>query len=147
MHNTFVPACIMFLVALLMGHAVFAGSCLVVLEDQVNGAVIQDRGKEQTLSANTRLSDCSQLTLRRGVIHVLYESPDGEVKRQTCKDPNKPCRVDGSTGTSFLEMLLKSVTYQSVPGGKKMDKDVSRLPGIPHGKILSIDRATTRKPV
>jgi hypothetical protein len=28
-----------------------------------------------------------------------------------------------------------------VTGGKKMDKDVSRLPGIPHRKVFSIDRA------
>jgi hypothetical protein len=143
MHNTFVPAFIVLLAALLTGQAVLAGPCLVVLEDQVSGAVIQDRGKEQTLSANTRLADCSQLTLKRGIIHVLYESQAGEVKRQTCKDPNKLCRIDASTGTSFLESLLKLVTYQSVPGGKKMDKDVSRLPGIPHGTVLSIDRATT----
>ena len=143
MHNTSVLASIVLLVALLMGQAVLAGPCLVVLEDQISGAVIQDRGKEQTLSANTRLADCSQLTLKRGIIHVLYESQAGEVKRQTCKDPNTPCRIDASTGTSFLESLLKLVTYQSVPGGKKMDKDVSRLPGIPHGTVLSMDRATT----
>jgi hypothetical protein len=143
MRNRVVTAAVVFLAALLAGRAALAASCLVVPEDPVNGAVIQDRGKEQALSASTRLADCSQLTLKRGVIHVLYESRDGEVKRQTCKDANKPCSVDGGTGTSFLESLLKLATYQSVPGGKKMDKDVSRLPGIPHGKVLSVERATT----
>jgi hypothetical protein len=143
MPSKFLPAAIVFFAALLTCKAVLAASCLVVPEDQANGAVILDRGKEQMLSARTLLPDCSQVTLRRGVIHVLYETQDGVGKRQTCKDLNKPCSVDAGTGTSFLETLLKLVTYQSVPGGKKMDKDVSRLPGIPHGKVLSIEKAAT----
>jgi hypothetical protein len=143
MYSRFVPASVVFLTALLTCKAVLAASCLVVPEDQTNGAVILNHGKEQMLSARTLLPDCSQVTLKRGVIHVLYETRDGEVKRQTCKDLNKPCHVDAGPGTAFLETLLKSVTYQRAPGGKKMDKDVSRLPGIPHGKVLSVEKAAT----
>jgi hypothetical protein len=138
MYGRFVLASIVFLAALLPCKALLAGSCLVDLEDQAKGAVIQIHGKEQALSTSTRVSDCSQLVLVRGMIHVLYETQNG-ITRKTCKDLNKPCSVDAGTWPSWLD----PATYQVASGGKKMDKDVSRLPGIPHGRVFSIERAAT----
>ncbi len=136
MHRRFGLAFMVFVAALLMGKAVLAGSCLVDVEDPTNTAVIRDHDKEQQLLGSKLLSDCSQLVLVRGIIHVLYETENG-ITRKTCKDLNKPCSVEAGTWPSWLD----PVTYQSGPGGKKMDKDVSRLPGIPHGTILSTERA------
>jgi hypothetical protein len=138
MHRRFIPASIAFFAVLLTCEALLAASCLVDLEDQANGAVIRDHGKEQQLLASKRFSDCSQLVLVRGMIHVLYENQNG-ITRKTCKEPNKPCSVESGTWPSWLDPS----TYQSGPGGKKMDKDVSRLPGIPHGRVFSLERAAT----
>src|SRR6266508_4874222 len=104
MHSRFILASTVFLGARLTSKALLASSCLVDLEDQAKGAVIQDHGKEQTLSASTRLSDCSQLVLVRGIIHVLYETQNG-ITRKTCKDVNKPCSVDAGTWPSWLDPL------------------------------------------
>jgi hypothetical protein len=116
---------------------VLAASCLIVPENQTNGAVILNQGKEQTLTAPTKLSDCSQLTLARGVIHVLYETQNGDIKRKTCKTPNTLCNVDSGS----LPSLFESATYKAV--GKQMDKEVSRLPGLPHGMVSNVERAAT----
>jgi hypothetical protein len=71
MHRRFIPASIAFFAVLLTCEALLAASCLVDLEDQANGAVIRDHGKEQQLLVSKRFSDCSQLVLVRGMIHVL----------------------------------------------------------------------------
>jgi hypothetical protein len=138
MHGRFIPASLVFLAVFLICKALQAASCLIDVEDQAKGAVIRDQGKEQTLSASTLLPDCSQLTLVRGTIHVLYETQQG-ITRKTCTAANQPCRVEAGTWPSWLD----SPQYQNLPGGKKMDKDMSRLPGIPHGKVFSIERAAT----
>jgi hypothetical protein len=72
------------------------------------------------------------------MIHVLYETPDG-VRRKTCKDAGQPCPVNVGAWPSWLDFFK----YQSGPGGKKMDKAVSRLPGIPYARVFSIERAAT----
>jgi hypothetical protein len=137
MPSRFIPPSLAFLAVLLACKVVLAASCLVVPEDQVKGAVILNQGKEQALTAHTKLSDCSQLTLARGVIHVLYETQNGEIKRQTCKAPNTPCSV----GAGSVPSLFESVTHKAV--GKQMDKEVSRLPGLPHGRVFNVERAAT----
>ena len=137
MYSRFVPPSIVFLAVLLTCKAVLAASCLVVPDNQVTGVVILNQGKEQALTAHTKLSDCSQLTLARGVIHVLYETKNGEIKRKTCKAPNTLCSVEAGS----LPSLFESATYKAV--GKQMDKEVSRLPGLPHGRVSNIERAAT----
>ena len=126
---------------LLLCKTVLAGPCMVVSDNPETGAVISERGTERVLTAKDQLSDCSQLILRRGTIHVLYQTPDGVVKRKTCTAPNTPCSVDAGADASFIETLRKLITYESRPGGKKMDKDVSRLAGIPYGRVFSRETA------
>jgi hypothetical protein len=138
MYSRFVLAAIGSLMVFFMSPPLLAASCLIAFEDHAKGAVILSHGKEQALTASTLLPDCSQLTLVRGIIHVLYETQEG-LTRKTCKDPNAPCRVEAGTSPSWLDPAQR----QSSWGGKKMDKDVSRLPGIPHGKVFSVESAST----
>lgn len=138
MPSRFVPAVLLSSTVLLVYTPLLAASCLVDLEDQAHGAIIRTHGKEQTLTASTLLPDCSQLMLVRGIIHVLYETEEG-LTRKTCKDPDTSCSVEAGTWPSWLDPAQR----QSVFGRKKMDKDVSRLPGIPHGKVFSVESAAT----
>jgi hypothetical protein len=67
MHSRFVLASIVFLAALLTCNALLAASCLADPEDQVKGADILNYREKQTLLASTRLPDCSQLAIVRGI--------------------------------------------------------------------------------
>jgi hypothetical protein len=130
----------MFLAMLLPSKAVLAApSCLVDPEPGRDTRIrIKDKEPDQPLSEKTPLPDCSQLKLVRGMIHVMYEQ-NGDLKHKVCKSANDPCSLDASTWPSWLD-IFKS---QSRPGGKRMDEDVSRLPGIPYGRVFSIEKAAT----
>jgi hypothetical protein len=69
---------------------------------------------------------------------VLYETADG-LQRQSCDKAGKPCVISAGKWPSWPDLVGTSIRA----GGKKMDEEVSRLPGIPHGKIFSIQRAAT----
>jgi hypothetical protein len=140
-----VPACLVFWAVVLTCKVLLAASCLVDPDPQAQDKDTRIRfddpkkpGPEEKLSKSERFSDCSHLKLEKGIIHVLYETPDG-VRRKTCKDAGQPCSVNAGTWPSFLDLFR----YQPRPGGKKMDAAVSRLPGIPYGKVFSIERAAT----
>jgi hypothetical protein len=139
MPSRYVPAFLVCLALLLTCRTLLAASCQVVLENPEAGAVLLNHGKELPLKDNaTQLSDCSQLTLVRGIVHVLYETQNG-VTRKTCKVSNTSCNVDAGKWPSWLDLFK----YQGRPGGKKMDEAVPRLPGIPYGKVFSLERAAT----
>jgi hypothetical protein len=110
-------------------------------------ASIKISKKETGLTKSEKFPDCSELVLLKGKIHVLYETPDG-LKRQTCevkkndtevnkKDEGKQCHVHAGKLPSWLDL----VAYQKSSAGKKMDETVSRLPGIPYGRVYNLERA------
>ena len=137
MYSKYVPASLMCLAVLLTCQTLLAASCLVD-PDSKNTRIKPDGKMVESLPTSKKFSDCSRLELVSGMIHVLYETPDG-LKRQTCKEAGQICPVTTGTWPSWLD----SFKPQSRPGGKKMDEEFSRLPGIPHGKVFSGERAAT----
>jgi len=140
-----VPALLVFLSIILTCGVLFAASCLVDPEPQPpnNDTWVRvDDPKhpvpQERLTESKRYSDCARLVLVKGIIHVLYETPDG-VSRKTCKDAGQPCSVNAGTWPSWLDVYK----YQTRPGGKKMDETVVRLQGVPYGRVLNIERAAT----
>jgi hypothetical protein len=105
MPSRYVPAFLGCLVLLLTCRALLAASCQVVLENPDPGTVLLNRNKEQPLKENgTQLSDCSQLKLVRGIVHILYETQNG-VTRKTCRTPGSPCNVDDGKWPSWLDIF------------------------------------------
>ena len=139
MPNRFPPVFLVFLTVLLTGKALLAASCQVD-PDPPKASIIIGKPREQaTLDKSKPFKDCSDLVLVQGTIHVLYEH-SGELKHKVCKDANKPCSIeDSSTWPSWQEPFKPKTRA----GGKKMDEEVSRLPGIPYGKVFSVEKATT----
>ena len=138
MHKIFLPAFLVFLVALFTCKALLAASCQVDPEPP-NASILIGKNRQQATLEKSDKFDCSNLEVVQGMIHVLYEH-SGELKHKICKGANKPCSIEaGSTWPSWLDPFKP----KSRPGGKKMDEDVSRLPGIPRGKVFSMERAAT----
>jgi hypothetical protein len=140
-----VPTFLVFLAIVLTSRVLLAASCLVDPEPQAPNHdtwVRVDDPKhpvpQERLTESKRYSDCTRLVLVKGIIHVLYETPDG-VSLKTCKDPGQPCSVNAGTWPSWLDVYK----YQTRPGGKKMDEALARLRGVPYGRILHVERAAT----
>lgn len=117
-----VPACLVFLAVMLACKVVLAASCLVDPDPQArdNDTRIgfgdpKKLKSEEKLSRSKQFPDCSELVLVKGVMHVLYETPDG-VRRQTCKDAGKPCPINTGTWPSWLDLF----TYQPRPDRKSV---------------------------
>jgi hypothetical protein len=115
-----------------------AASCLVVPAPP--GASIKPDGttkEELEINEAKALPDCSRLALVSGSINVLYETSEG-LKRKPCKAAGQ-CEIHAGTWPSWLD----TARTHARAGGKRMDKEVSRLPGIPHGRIFSMEKAAT----
>jgi hypothetical protein len=138
MHRKYLPASFVCLAALFTCKTLLAASCLVDPDPKVPAQIKPDGKTLEQLSSSKPFSDCSKLVLVSGVINVLYETPDG-LKRLTCEKADKLCSVNAGTWPSWLEPFKPKARA----GGKKMDEEVSRLPGIPYGKVFSVEKATT----
>jgi hypothetical protein len=136
MRKNHVPAFIICCAVFAAYEFLMAASCVVDPDPQAN--IKADGKTQERLSSSKDLSDCSRLELVSGTINVLYETADG-VKRQTCTAAGQSCAVTAGTWPSWRDMFR----YQSRPGGKKMDETVTRLPGIPYGRLFSLERAAT----
>jgi hypothetical protein len=115
----------------LASELALAGSCTVVPEGNAKYLV---GGKPP---ASNSPPDCSKLEVLEGRIYVVYENAKGELKSQPCQ--RGPCLIDSSSSASWRDQ----VSYASVQGGRRMDKNVTRLAGIPSGRILNPSSATT----
>jgi hypothetical protein len=140
MPRKYIPAFFIYLGVLLTCKTLLA-NCLVKPEPQAKEAtnIKPKQGKSFELNDKRELPDCSQLMLISGMIHVLYLDPEG-LKHVYCKDAGKLCPVDvAGTWPSAGDSTNTHTGF----AGKKMDETVSRLAGIPYGKIFSPERAAT----
>jgi hypothetical protein len=117
-------------------------SCKVVAQDETRPASIRADETEQTVKAGSlEVRNCS-VEVRRGGggVYLLYWTKTGDRKRRPC-EPGETCQAEPEAKNVLAQVFAGAPGF--IPGGKRMDKDVQQLEGLPAGRIYSLERAGT----